>query len=387
MRWDVLVAGAGPAGAVAALVLARRGRRVTIVDDVDPAAPKVGESLPGAARPLLRDVGLLDRVEAGPHLPSAGNVSAWGSDELLCSDAIGSPHGPGWHLDRPRFDHGLRAAAREAGAVLRPGRVARASRDADGWRVELRAGGEEPLHARWLIDATGRHAALARSAGARRLRDAPLAALYTWVAAGLEDRDTRTLVEAAPDGWWYTARLPDGSRILALHVDAEEAAGIVRAEGAWAERLERTVYVRKLADASASEAVPRATDAAGARLDRFHGDGWLAVGDAALSFDPLSSQGLFDALYTGLRGAEAADAALAGDRAPARAYGKRLESVRAAYLRHHRAYYAQERRWPERPFWVRRRAGRSATADGQDDQKLIVTVSPAPSGSATGVTV
>lgn len=381
MSCDVIVAGAGPAGAVAALVLARRGRRVTVVDDVDPAAPTVGESLPGAARPLLRDLGLLDRVEAGPHLRSAGNVSAWGSNDLLSSDAIGSPHGPGWHLDRPRFDRDLRAAAREAGAVLRPGRVRGASRTAGGWRVELRAVGEEPLHARWLIDATGRHAALARSAGARRVRDAPLAALYAWVAAGPED--TRTLVEAASDGWWYTARLPDETRIAALHVDAEEAAGIVRAEGAWAERLERTVHVRKLVDASASEAVPAATDAAGARLDRFHGDGWLAVGDAALSFDPLSSQGLFDALYTGLRGAEAADAALAGDRSPVHAYGERLESVRAAYLRHHHAYYAQERRWPERPFWARRRAGRSGTSD---PQKLIVTVSPAPSGSATGVT-
>lgn len=377
MSWDALVAGAGPAGAVAALVLARRGRRVVLVDDVDRGAPKVGESLPGAARPLLLDLGLLDRVESGPHLPSSGDVSTWGSATLRSTDAIRSPHGPGWHLDRPRFDRDLREAAREAGAVLQPGRVRRVCRGADDWRVGLRASGEEPLRARWLIDATGRHAALARSAGARRLRDAPLVALVAWVAARPEDRDTRTLVEAAPDGWWYTARLPDGSRVVACHVDAEEAAGIVRAEGGWAERLARTTHVRELLHASAAEAVPRSTDASGARLDRFHGDGWLAVGDAALSFDPLSSQGLFDALYTGLRGAEAVDAALAGDRSPVRAYGARLETVRAAYLQHHRAYYAEERRWPERPFWARRCVA----------QKLIVTVRPAPSGSATGVTV
>ncbi len=384
MSWDVLVAGAGPAGAVAALVLARGGRRVALVDQVDPAAPKVGESLPGAARPLLSDLGLLDRVERGPHLPSSGNVSAWGSDDLRSADAIRSPHGPGWHLDRPRFDRDLREAARGAGAVFVPGRVRCVSRDPDGCRVELRAGGE-PLHARWLIDATGRHAAVARGAGARRRRDAPLVALVAWLAPRPGDRDTRTLVEAAPDGWWYMALLPDGSRVVAYHVDAEEAAGIVRTEGAWAERLARTARVRRHLDAAAAEATPRTTDASGARLDRFHGDGWLAVGDAALSFDPLSSQGLFDALYTGLRGGEAVDAALTGDRSLAHGYGERLESVRAGYLRHHRVFYAEEARWPERPFWARRRGG--PNAGRRAGQKLMVTVSPAPSGSATGVTV
>jgi flavin-dependent dehydrogenase len=40
-------------------------------------------------------------------------------------------------------------------------------------------------------------------------------------------------------------------------------------------------------------------EAGGARLEPLHGNGWLACGDAALSFDPLSSQGLLTALYSG----------------------------------------------------------------------------------------
>lgn len=61
--WDVLIAGAGPAGAVAARVLARAGRRVLLIDDSRPDLPKVGESLPGAAD--LTEFGRADRFGIG----------------------------------------------------------------------------------------------------------------------------------------------------------------------------------------------------------------------------------------------------------------------------------------------------------------------------------
>jgi flavin-dependent dehydrogenase len=67
--WDVLIAGAGPAGAVAARVLARAGRRVLLIDDSRPDLPKVGESLPGAARPILQNLDALTVLESGSHLP------------------------------------------------------------------------------------------------------------------------------------------------------------------------------------------------------------------------------------------------------------------------------------------------------------------------------
>ena len=76
-------------------------------------------------------------------------------------------------------------------------------------------------------------------------------------------------------------------------------------------------------------------------------------GDAALSFDPVSSQGIFNALYTGIRGAQAIDTALAGDRQAVPAYAARLEQIRSAYVGHHRLVYQAERRWTDHPFWTR----------------------------------
>jgi flavin-dependent dehydrogenase len=349
MTADVLIAGAGPAGAVAAYVLARAGRRVVMVDEAEPARAKIGESLPGAARPLLRDLGLSSVVDGGRHAPCYGNVSAWGSADLVATDFIRDPHGPGWHLDRSKFDADLRAAARDAGVECRAARVTSATRTADRWSVTLSDG---QTQAAWLIDATGRRAVLARRHGGRRRRDDRLVALYAWAATG--DAETRTLVESTPDGWWYTARIPGEARVAVLHVDAEDAAAIHRVPGTWEARLARTTHVRRVLEGARWLSAPRAEDAGGARLERFAGAGWLAVGDAALSFDPLSSQGIFTALYTGMKAGAAVDAALSGASGPIEAYAARLESIRAAYLGHWRTYYGAERRWPHRRFWARR---------------------------------
>ncbi len=84
------------------------------------------------------------------------------------------------------------------------------------------------------------------------------------------------------------------------------------------------------------------------------GNGWLAAGDAALGFDPLSSQGLFNALYTGIAAAEAGYRHVHGDGDAISGYAADLSRIHAAYLNHLRAWYGQERRWPNVPFWQRR---------------------------------
>ena len=113
--WDAVVVGGGPAGAIAALVLARAGRRVLLADRAG-GGPRVGEVLPPAARPVLRNLGLLPRVMADDHLTCRANASAWGSDNLGIRDFIFDVQGTGLHLDRARFDASLREAAAAAGA-------------------------------------------------------------------------------------------------------------------------------------------------------------------------------------------------------------------------------------------------------------------------------
>ncbi len=99
---------------------------------------------------------------------------------------------------------------------------------------------------------------------------------------------------------------------------------------------------------------PRIVPAFTSRLEMTSGSGWLAVGDAAMSFDPLSAQGVTWALESARAAARALHAHLDGNSSAAADYTRRANLDFHLYLKERRAVYSQERRWPNSPFWHRR---------------------------------
>ncbi|MFI6586309.1 NAD(P)/FAD-dependent oxidoreductase [Embleya sp. NPDC050493] len=359
-RYDVVVAGGGPAGASAAITLARAGRSVLLAD-AGGGPPSVGEALPGAARVLLADLGVGEHVPGPGHLTCYATLSAWGSARPTTVSAIHDPNGPGRHLDRPLFDRRLRDGARAAGAeVVEHTPVGAPVRRPDGtWSVPLgRPGRREVVGCDWVVDATGRRATVATgSGGARRHTHDALVALHLTLADPTEpDTDASTLVESGADGWWYTALLPGDRRLVVYFTDADLPAARAGDPARFRALLAETSRVgRRLAGwPLPAHAAPRRAPAHGAHLDRVCGAGWIAVGDAAAAFDPLSAQGILSALYTGLTAGHTVDACLAGRRDAPDVYRARLADLLRAYRRNHRDAYAAERRWSDHPFWQRR---------------------------------
>lgn len=272
---DILVAGAGPAGATIARLLALRGRRVVLVDPgtrrterlevIAPAACRVVEA--AAIAHLLHDASLAR--------PCSGIRRRWGTTDMEVDDFLRRPGGKGYVVDRAPFDDALRAIAMEAGVDCVTGRVVAARREGGDVIVDVQSGAQRlPIAAGLVVDATGRPSAVARRMGARRMLSERLVAERRPLdALRISDRATPWLdVDGALDAWSYQVSGPDGRR---------EAWAIYRSR-------ERAGCSRSRADASS------------AILSHAAGDGWVAIGDAAASFDPVTSQGLVNALSTAL---------------------------------------------------------------------------------------
>ncbi|PTL80268.1 tryptophan 7-halogenase [Vitiosangium sp. GDMCC 1.1324] len=363
-RHDVAVLGGGPAGTAVALALRRHtGHSVALIERSTYQEPRLGETLPPDSRTLLARLGVWEAFLQQGHLRSGGTCSNWGSETLGYNDHLLSPWGPGWHLDRRRFDLMLAEEAARRGVDLYTSAALAGWEHLEegGYRLHVRRPGEGGpttcLHARFVVDATGRRAAFATARGARRLTLDRAFSLYGFfhVRPG-QMFDAYTLVEAREEGWWYSALLPGGRVVVGLVGDGESLRGLKPGHPEpWLALLERAPATRRKLDACAFTGETLLSLPANiARLDRMRGEDWLAVGDAACTYDPLSSQGISQALRSALLAAEALRRHFRGEPGALNSYEDTLQRQFQAHLHTRARYYRMERRWPTAPFWSHR---------------------------------
>lgn len=367
----VAVVGGGIAGAGACIALCGRGLTpVWFAPTGTGDGERPGESLAPAAAPLLRRLGVEDLLVDSRHRAANTTFSAWGSERLVERSAIVHLEGPGRVLDRAAFEADLAAAAEGRGARWLDTGLKEVSREGDCWRLTGDDG--RVVTADQVLDASGRAAVVARDLATRYRADRQVAAF-----AFLEQADTEitptpaTLIEAAPDGWWYAALLADRRLVVNYYSDPDLLpAGLSRDLGAWRDLLCGTRYIAQWIDSAgfAVAAPPRLASAGTTWIAPAAGNGWAAAGDAAAGFDPLSSHGMTTALWTGVAAAEALAAAGGGDPAALPAYAEKVARGVHDFLATRPRIYAQEARWRDRPFWRRRRlpAGQTGQAARQE---------------------
>ena len=289
------------------------------------------------------------------HRKAYGTTAIWGRGVPLDNDFIYMPAGVGWHLDRASFDAMLAGLSESRGAVLILNASLReASRTADEWRLTLSTGSR--LSARFIVDATGGTAVFARRCGARFTRADHLIGIARFFEGS--DDCPGTLVEAFEDGWWYTAGLNGGRRIVACMTDSDLARRKrLHETEQWSRILAAMPHVGAMLKESrpCGPLVIRSTGSR--RLDPPAGDHWLAVGDSASRFDPLSSQGIAKALRSGIFASYAiGDLLTQGDDTGLRRYRRYVMEEFKSYIRVRAKYYREEQRWPASEFWRRRHA-------------------------------
>jgi flavin-dependent dehydrogenase len=348
LQCDVLVLGGGPAGMAAALMLQRKGFAVLVVERSRYDAARPGEWLSPSAETLLSTLEVREEFANRSALePAPPTVSIWG-DSAAASNASHQ----GWFINRTEFDATLARAATAAGVLvycdLRPSAAMRVRR---GWRVNLDSNGSRAsVESRYLVDATGRAAWLARRMRARRQSVDRLVAFVARYANAPSARSL--LVEAAPDGWWYSVPCGDKSTMAVYLTDDDYARNEVPATF-FQEHLRESSHTRRRVQHFAAPSI-RVLPAATYNFDHCAGDRWVSVGEAAFSIDPLSGCGIARALQSGINAAEAISASLGGDRRALAHYQRDADSQFDAQLDHRHHYYGLERRWPSSRFWSRR---------------------------------
>ena len=349
--FDVVVAGGGPAGSATALDLSRRGFSVALIEQGKYEAPRVGETLPPLTRQRLTELGVWERFLACGPLQSHGIRTAWESSFPRHQDFIHHPYGCGWHVDRAGFDAMLARAAADAGAALFLSAHVKAC-TMTGGQCQLDVGDDKggvTYAGRVLVDATGRKALLASRQGSQADVADRLIGAVTFCK--LSEPAQWALIEAVEEGWWYSAPLPDARMVFAYMTDSDLWNADV-----WDELMGLAPLTFERAGCR-KVPPPSMVVSAGSLVRRpVVGPNWIATGDAALAFDPLSGQGVLKSIETGTRCAAAIARYSAGDLSALSAYDSWVQETYRAYLSERRQFYAGVLRWPSSQFWKRRQS-------------------------------
>ncbi|HLN98982.1 MAG TPA: NAD(P)/FAD-dependent oxidoreductase [Pyrinomonadaceae bacterium] len=362
-NFDIAVIGAGPAGSATARRLAGSGCRVVLLERSRFERPRIGESLAPGVQPLLADLGVWPGFRSLRPMPSYGTRSLWGSPMAAEHSHMLTPYLCGWHVDRLAFDSMLAHSAVEAGAQLRLGmRVLRCVPNSNGSFVLHIADTEdtnqlEELRADFVVDASGRSSVLARRFGARYAVFDNLIGIAAQFDDSCANAHCYTLVEAMPEGWWYSAPVATDRSVAMLMTDGDLArVQDWKALPRWRTALQRTTLTDARINGSKLRWGPRIFSAISHRLLRNRDDRarWLAVGDAALAVDPISGSGVIRALRTAQAAAWTTIAVLSGSNKAIASYEDDRDKECTAYLFERAEYYGIERRWLNAPFWHRR---------------------------------
>ncbi len=305
MDWDVIVMGGGPAGATSAALLAAAGHRVVVVEKERFPRFHIGESLLPCDLPIFARLGVT--LEGGPFVRKAGAEfldERTGEREAFhfCDGLAGTP-GHAYQVERSRFDQLLLDRAREAGAVVREGeRVTDFTLGEEHVAVTTTAG---EARGRYLIDATGQDALLARRArSVEPLKDFGIGAVF----CHFDGLAPEIAAELASTGNIHVLLVDEGwAWLIPLHGGRLSCGVVSRKTGVTEGLLDATIgrspHVQRLTrDATRTPA--RIIRNFSYRNARARGPRWSCVGDASLFLDPVFSSGVSLAMLAGERTAD-----------------------------------------------------------------------------------
>jgi len=354
-RYDVLVVGAGPAGAATAYWLAERGHRVLVVEKKRfPREKTCGDGLTPRAVRQLEDMGLAGALSNHLRYDGLRSIAHGVTLELEWPQHPDFPS-YGYVVRRRDLDEMVADRAVKAGATIWPASeavepVVEAGLVTGAVVHRKETGKREAVQARYLVVADGANSRFGRALGTARDRTYPLGMAVRgyfespfhddpWIESHLDLRD-REGNHLPGYGWVF----PVGDGTVNVGV------GLLSTFQGW-----KSVNTSKLMDAFIATAPERWGIApetscgpptggklpTGGSVRPATGPTWLVVGDAGGAINPFNGEGIAYAYETGRIAADALDVALtSGDGLALRAYEAELATRYGLYFKVARAFVA-----------------------------------------------
>ncbi|KLN63992.1 NAD(P)/FAD-dependent oxidoreductase [Vibrio sp. VPAP30] len=368
-RVSIGIVGGGPAGCATALALKKQLTscsqkvEISIISAPNSVKLKIGETVPPAASAYLRELGVEALLSDKYHLPCPGSLSKWGDESVGYNDFFATPIGQGFHLDRQHFDRALLKACLDKGLNVIENTKVMAVKPNDQ-RFHLQC---EPISVSnvfdFIVDATGQHRTVTRSQSvSNNLFDSLISICAFFDLKTASSTPAHTIVSSDDHGWWYGAKLPNNRALVSFNTDAFEFKNrSLNSHVQWFQALRKNNWFYTQCCEQFEERIESPSElhvrvAPSSIRSNVIGHNWLAVGDAASSYDSISSAGITKSLKQAIYAAKAISNWIENPNvASLNDYQALVFHDFNEFISLHQFHYeAGSQRFPRSSFWQRR---------------------------------
>ena len=353
--FDAIIIGGWPAGSIASMGMAKRGRKVVVIEKATFPRFHIGESFLPATFDRLKELGLEDALRKCPHVPKFGADFAMGyggkvleidfnQGFVACDEAF--------NIERAVFDAMLLDEARKMGVKVVQATVKEIKKLSDGDCLIVTDAGE--FAGKYVLDASGQGTVIGRHLGTRKpvtdpnLKKVAYFSQFENVVRPTGKREGHPLIAMSDEGWFWMIPLNDKVTSVGVVLGADDSKKIQAEEGVTPENMlkwaiSHTPVVReRMKDAVWLHQTNQVIADFSYNCRPYAGDGHFLIGDAAAFMDPIFSTGVSVAVNSGMEAVGHVDKILAGKISPAAARAKyisHLEESTGTLFKLIRQYY------------------------------------------------
>lgn len=354
MITDVIIAGRGIAAMVLSLLLKQKNiPHVVLGRQGRPKDFALAETLPPSALPLLKTMGLLPLFENTAIQKTYGYHSMWGTNKVTDTNFFfHRPYQYGLKIDKQAILSAL--STQQKDHIHTYSDILVINNSADGIELTLKQENKtETIQGKILIDATGRNRVILEKLNVPSLHFDNMMAFSCHIPLQKHPAIKHPVfIESFEQGWGIVSILNETQSVFSLFTN--------KVNPGWQEFRKYENWSKILANTTLLKDFALPYDAINAKgclsnsskAQTITGHNWLAIGDAALAFDPLSSHGITNSLYTTQTAASCIEKHLNKNTEAMHEYAQNLNEIFDQYLKTKNLLYTNERRWPKSPFWL-----------------------------------